>query len=78
MLSDEKWTSLSNRWNQICARTRVWRWKLDSNLPARLGQIGDWLYRAEELLANEEHYVENAEETAQNIRKKLDEHLVNK
>lgn|SRR6218665_1480844 len=75
-LTHENWTSLINRWSRMTSRTRVWRWKLDSNLPGRLGHIGDWLYRAEELLENEEYYVDSADQTARNIRRKLDEHLV--
>ena len=47
----EKWTCLQQRWNHTTARTRVWLWKLDNSLPGRVGRIGDWLYRSEELLA---------------------------
>lgn len=55
---------------------QVWHWKLDSNLPGRLGQIGDWLYRAEELVDSELKYPEAPEEKANMLRAKVDEHKV--
>lgn len=55
---------------------QVWQWKLDSNLPGRLGQIGDWLYRAEELLDQELSYTEKHEDNADMLRKRLDHHKV--
>jgi len=56
----------------------VWQWKLDSNLPGRLGQIGDWLYRSEELVNSELAAIDdnNPEETAKNIRRSLDKIIV--
>jgi len=57
-------------------KTRVWQWKLDSNLPDRLGHLGDWLYRAEEMLEGDIGYTEKHEETADNIHRKLEEHKV--
>jgi hypothetical protein len=44
----EKFVHIQQRWTYTSDRTRVWLWKLDSSLPGRVGQIGDWLYRAEE------------------------------
>ena len=44
----EKFVNIQQRWTYTTSRTRVWLWKLDSSLPGAVGQIGDWLYRAEE------------------------------
>ena len=44
----EKFVTMQHRWTYTTSRTRVWLWKLDNSLPGRVGQIGDWLYRAEE------------------------------
>ena len=49
----------------------MWLWKLDSNLPGDLGQIGEWLNRAEELVDEEMRYTEKHEETANIIADKL-------
>ena len=58
----EKWTYISQRWKYTTSRLRVWQWKLDNNLPGRVGFIGDWLFRAEDLLRNEDVYAENPED----------------
>jgi len=44
----EKFVNIQQQWTYTTSRTRVWLWKLDSSLPGAVGQIGDWLYRAEE------------------------------
>lgn len=69
----EKWTVVKQKWMHINQQTRIWQWKLDSNLPGQLGHIGDWLYRAEEMVESEIHYVDKHEDTAANIKTKLDE-----
>ena len=73
VITEDKWTMLNQRWSYVTQRTRVWQWKLDSNLPGRLGHIGDWLYRAEEMVESEIPYVDRHEDTAANINTKLDE-----
>ena len=56
----------------------MWQWKLDSALPSRLGQLGDWLYRAEEIVDAEINYAEKPEDTAKHIQSRVDEHKVRK
>ena len=75
-ITEDKWTYFTQRWNYVTARTRVWQWKLDSSLPGRLGQIGDWLYRAEEMLDAELKCAEQHEDTANLLSARLDEHKV--
>lgn len=72
-LTQEKWTVVRQRWTLVTQQTRIWQWKLDSNLPGQLGYIGDWLYRAEEMVESEIQYVDKHEDTATNIKMKLDE-----
>ena len=60
----------------MCLQARVWQWKLDSALPSRLGQLGDWLYRAEEIVDAEINYAEKPEDTAKHIQSRVDEHKV--
>ena len=76
VLSEDKWTYLQHRWSYVTSQVHVWQWKLDSNLPGRLGQIGDWLYRAEELLNFEAKPSDHHEESADQIRAKINEHKV--
>ncbi len=74
VITEEKWTYLTQRWRYMSAQTRVWQWKLDSNLPGRVGQIGDWLYRAEELVdgAMVEHHTSHRD-TANSVQEKITE-----
>ncbi len=60
----------------MCCSVQVWQWKLDSTLPGRLGQIGDWLYKAEELLNQELSYTDKHEDNAEMLRKRLEHHKV--
>ena len=77
VITEDNWTYIQQRWKYVSAQTRMWQWKLDSNLPGRLGQIGDWLNRAEEMLDNELMYTDDAhEENAKMVRGTLDEHKV--
>jgi len=49
-ITSEKLAYLKNHWSCTCDRMRLWLRKLDNSLPGVLGQIGDWLCRAEEQL----------------------------
>lgn len=73
VITEDKWTYLQQRWSYVSQQTRVWQWKLDSNLPGRLGQMGDWLYRAEEMVQTEINYADKHEDTVENIQTKLED-----
>ena len=75
-VTEDKWVYVAQRWSYVTSRTRLWQWKLDNNLPGRLGQLGDWLYRAEELLDSEASYSDRPEEAAATLRTLLEEHKV--
>jgi len=49
-ITSEKLAHLKSRWSYTCDQTHLWLRKLDNSLPDHLGQIGDWLCRAEEQL----------------------------
>lgn len=49
---------------------------LDKSLPAPLGTIGAWLYRAEAALREEVAIQQAHEETANTIHRKLEQHKV--
>ncbi len=53
--------------------THLWQWKLDSNLPGRLGQIGDWLNRGEEMVEDELSYGDKPEDNADLVHARLEE-----
>ncbi|CAH1403532.1 unnamed protein product [Nezara viridula] len=53
---------------------RHWLWLLDSQLPEPFCRIGEWLYRAENLLEDNEIPLAMNEETAGIISRKLEEH----
>jgi len=53
-----------------------WLWLLDSGLPGDLGQVGEWLGRAEALIASDDIPTIMNEETASIISRKLEEHKV--
>jgi nesprin-1 len=55
---------------------RHWLWLLDSGLPGDLGQVGEWLGRAEALIASDDIPTIMNEETASIISRKLEEHKV--
>lgn len=50
--------------------------QLDKSLPAPLGTIGAWLYRAEVALREEITIQQVHEETAKTIQRKLEQHKV--
>jgi len=49
-ITSEQLAYVKSRWSGVCDRRRLWLRKLDSDLPGLLGQIGDWLCRAEDQL----------------------------
>lgn len=53
-----------------------WHIQLDKSLPAPLGTIGAWLYRAEVALREEITIQQVHEETANTIQRKLEQHKV--
>lgn len=53
-----------------------WHIHLDKSLPAPLGTIGAWLYRAEAALKEEVTIQQAHEETANTIHRKLEQHKV--
>jgi hypothetical protein len=53
-----------------------WLWLLDSGLPGDLGQVGEWLGRAEALIGSDDIPTVMNEETASIISRKLEEHKV--
>jgi nesprin-1 len=72
----EKLVYVQQRWTYTSNRTRVWLWKLDSSLPGRVGQIGDWLYRAEEKVgevAAQDHSILAPAAAVDNIQQQMDE-----
>lgn len=75
-LTQDQWLHLDERWKSIYAKTRKWLWKLDTSLPGRLGKFGDWLFNAEELLAEELEMLESHEEMAVQIGNFLQRHRV--
>ena len=54
-----------------------WHIQLDKSLPAPLGTIGAWLYRAEVALREEITIQQVHEETANTIQRKREQHKVN-
>ncbi|KAL5008450.1 hypothetical protein ScPMuIL_014031 [Solemya velum] len=73
-LTADQWLHLDKRWKSIYAKTRKWLWKLDTSLPGRLGKFGDWLFNAEEILAEELQMFESHEEMAAQIGNFLHKH----
>ena len=58
-------------------RAQHWQWKLDSSLPGRLGEIGDWLYRAEDRLQMPHKYdAEDAQASVNMLMKQINDHKV--
>lgn len=53
-----------------------WHIQLDKSLPAPLGTIGAWLYRAEVALREEITIQQVHEETANTIQRKREQHKV--
>uniref|UniRef100_A0A8C2US11 Calponin-homology (CH) domain-containing protein n=1 Tax=Chinchilla lanigera TaxID=34839 RepID=A0A8C2US11_CHILA len=61
-------------WDRVSSRLFDWHSQLDKSLPAPLGTIGAWLYRAEVALKEEIAVQQAHEETANTIQRKLEQH----
>uniref|UniRef100_A0A2K5HVH3 Calponin-homology (CH) domain-containing protein n=1 Tax=Colobus angolensis palliatus TaxID=336983 RepID=A0A2K5HVH3_COLAP len=61
-------------WDRVTSRLFDWHIQLDKSLPAPLGTIGAWLYRAEVALREEITIQQVHEETANTIQRKLEQH----
>uniref|UniRef100_A0A4X2JQN6 Calponin-homology (CH) domain-containing protein n=1 Tax=Vombatus ursinus TaxID=29139 RepID=A0A4X2JQN6_VOMUR len=61
-------------WDRVSSRLFDWHIQLDKSLPAPLGTIGSWLYRAEVALQEEITIQQVHEETANTIHRKLEQH----
>uniref|UniRef100_A0A8C3DU56 Spectrin repeat containing nuclear envelope protein 1 n=1 Tax=Corvus moneduloides TaxID=1196302 RepID=A0A8C3DU56_CORMO len=61
-------------WERVSSRMLDWHIHLDKSLPAPLGTIGAWLYRAEAALREEVTVQQAHEETANTIHRKLEQH----
>ncbi|XP_010018863.1 PREDICTED: nesprin-1-like, partial [Nestor notabilis] len=61
-------------WERVSSRLLDWHIHLDKSLPAPLGTIGAWLYRAEAALREEVTVQQAHEETANIIHRKLEQH----
>ncbi|EPQ19233.1 Nesprin-1 [Myotis brandtii] len=61
-------------WDRVSSRLFDWHIQLDKSLPAPLGTIGAWLYRAEVALREEITTQQVHEETANTIQRKREQH----
>ncbi|KAM7172376.1 nesprin-1 isoform 3-T4 [Macrochelys suwanniensis] len=61
-------------WDRVSSRLLDWQRYLDKSLPAPLGTIGAWLYRAEAAVREEIIVQQAHEETANTIHRKLEQH----
>ncbi|XP_053877943.1 nesprin-1-like [Malaclemys terrapin pileata] len=61
-------------WDRVSSRLLDWHKYLDKSLPAPLGTIGAWLYRAEAAVREEIIVQQAHEETANTIHRKLEQH----
>ncbi|XP_045150497.1 nesprin-1-like [Echinops telfairi] len=61
-------------WDRMSSRLFDWHTQHDKSLPAPLGTIGAWLYRAEVALREELTIQQVHEETANTIQQKLEQH----
>ncbi|XP_063222936.1 muscle-specific protein 300 kDa isoform X4 [Bacillus rossius redtenbacheri] len=73
-ISYESWQEIDRLWFKLEAQLRHWLWLLDSSLPGALGQVGEWLGRAEALVVSDDIPSAMNEETATIISRKLEEH----
>ncbi|KAF6114471.1 hypothetical protein HJG60_010466 [Phyllostomus discolor] len=65
---------IKQSWDRVSSRLFDWHIQLDKSLPAPLGTIGAWLYRAEVALREEITIQQVHEETANTIQRKLEQH----
>ncbi|CAI9612033.1 unnamed protein product [Staurois parvus] len=66
-------TMLKQAWDKVSARILDWHVQLDKSLPAPLGTIGSWLYRAEVALREEIIIQQSHDETANIVHRKLEQ-----
>lgn len=70
-VSESSCTELQQKWTKVIELTRVWRLKLDSSLPGRLGEIGKWIHLVGLLVEGEIDYGKTPEEAVRNIMERL-------
>ena len=75
-LTNDKWSTLQQRWHYVTTKTKIWLWRLDKCLPGRLGDVGDWLYKAEDVVETPMQPQERHEDTAEELKKTLVRHRV--
>ena len=75
-LTMEDWEKLNTRWKEVDDQVRRWQLKLDTNLPGKLGNFGQWLYDAEALLQKESDLLAKPDENLQQIADTLHQHKV--
>nr|CAD7429519.1 unnamed protein product [Timema monikensis] len=75
-ITADSWREIDSLWNKLEAQLRYWLWLLDASLPGDLGQVGEWLGRAEALILSDDIPSAMNEETATIISRKLEEHKV--
>uniref|UniRef100_A0A3B3SYA5 Calponin-homology (CH) domain-containing protein n=1 Tax=Paramormyrops kingsleyae TaxID=1676925 RepID=A0A3B3SYA5_9TELE len=66
-------------WERVSSNVRLignWHLAQDTGLPSPLGDIGSWLHRAEVALKEDIPVQQNHEETANGVRRTLDQHKV--
>ena len=77
VITEDRWQTLKQKWTYVTHQTRLWQWKLDSSLPGRVGEIGDWLYRAEDRLQTPHKYdADNPQNSVNMLMKQINEHKV--
>ncbi|KAK6636175.1 hypothetical protein RUM43_009828 [Polyplax serrata] len=73
-ISLDSWREMEKLWLLLEHLLRYWEWLLDSKLQGLLGEIVDWLGRAENMIYGDEIPQVMNEETARIISQKLEEH----
>ncbi|KAK3930234.1 Nesprin-1 [Frankliniella fusca] len=72
----DAWQRVEDLWDTLEKQVQQWLWLLDSRLPPPLGEVGQWLAKAERLLTSDATDIPTVmnEETASVISRKLEEH----
>ncbi|KAL8590280.1 hypothetical protein ACOMHN_006396 [Nucella lapillus] len=73
-LTAQDWEALDSRWKEVEDETRRWLLKLDSHLPGKLGQFGQWLYEAEMKLTMERDLLASSEDSLPQMAETLRQH----
>lgn len=73
-ITSDSWREMQRLWFILEDHLRHWEWLLDSKLPGLLGEVGEWLGRAENLINSDDIPQIMNEETASIISRKLEEH----